>query len=192
MAEPEVGQRGRKRAVKPPAEKLTATDRELLKTFTRLSRATSGMGDSAGEMLKAAALQIVAKKLDEVTALLRSIGLSPSSTQSASPSLASPSRPDPLATLEALEAKRFGANGAEPTVYPGVTCQICGRPAVYKTKRSMTLCITHRAQGIADDRDDGVRAMVQKGFGNPAAQEEVIEVPAGTIAAAIAAGNGEE
>ena len=172
---------------KKQRSKRSAMDTVLANAMKRLRFALDGFGPSSTEMLKVAALSVIQTKLDEITQLLRAVvpDFQPNQYDSRPEATPQSRTPMTLANIDRLDGRaRVPINGP--------TCQICGFPSVYKTKRGMTLCAAHRPQGIKDDQDDKLQAMMAQGFGKGGGSgEEVIHVDDGTIKAALVAEGGE-
>ena len=156
-------------------------DNELVEAIKRTRYSVEGFGPSSTEILKVAALQVIQAKLDEIGQLLNAIV--PGLRIEVDPVNFAGNTRSPL-TLENID--RLDKQAQRHVSTNGETCQICGYPAVYKTKRGMTLCVTHRAQGIKDDQDEKLSAMMAQGFGSHAGS--VIRMDDAAVKAELAEG----
>lgn len=176
VSEPEKKPRSRTRKRKSSPEKKLARGpaQEVLKTMKRLTHALEG---SDTEIFRIAALHVIHSKLDEVIQLLRVVA---PEGQTLSQS-AAPLESKPLRTFDNVDRLIAQTDQAAMARATGPPCQLCGRPSVYKTKRGMTLCEGHAAQGIKDDQDDKVQELMSRGFGRAGQSEDVIRVESGAL-----------
>ncbi len=165
-------------------------DNELMEAIKRTRYSVEGFGPSSTEILKVAALQVIQAKLDEIGQLLNAIvpGLEIIQVgQPAGGTRRQPATPPSRTPLTLENIDRIDARALERAPIDGPTCQICGYPAVYKTKRGMTLCVSHRPQGIKDDQDEKLSAMMNMGFGKGQG-DGLVRMDDASVQAELAAG----
>lgn len=172
----------------PKRRKPTPTvDKEIKAEMKRLGYAVSPVNI---DMFKLAIYQVVANKLNEANTLLRLVA--PKSTVAGPavtplPGATMPQAPRRPMTLEAIDEmeRQAAARQAEEPPHVGPKCQLCGRPAVAKNQKGMTVCQGHLPMIEGDHVQALANDMVRR-HANRNTDEEVIRVDAGQIAAMAA------